>query len=113
MDRHESHDLSANPANKRILACVCCLPFSPGRGLFNTREITQQFVSNRFIGCFNSTGQDAIVPNDVEIMRRNVTGQPFDEFKGSHSVQDLATMVSVVLELKGDHVAGVIFDPNL
>jgi|GEM_PF-5231570 len=50
------------------------------------------------------------MPNDIEIMWRNVLDQIFDEFNSFQSMKHLAVVVPIILELKCDEFAGVILD---
>ena len=52
------------------------------------------------------------MPDDVKIMRRNVTNQLPDELDGFQSVEAFFAIIPIILELESDKFAGIGFDPE-
>ena len=77
---------------------------------FDSDSFAKELVGDLFVFGFHPACQNSVVPDEVEIMRRNVTDQLSDELDGFQGVKHLAAVVAVILELKGDHIAGVLFN---
>ena len=52
------------------------------------------------------------MPDDIEIVRGNMSDQLADEFNSFQGITHFTAIMPVILELKGEHVTGVIFDAH-
>ena len=61
-----------------------------------------------FVDGFHPAGEETIMPNDVEIMGRNMLNQIFDKFDGSQRMTHFSAVVPIILELKCDKLTGIV-----
>ena len=111
MGRDKFHNSVADFAQQWIFPSEIRLPFSPWLSGFDARSFAEQLGSDFFVHRFHPAGNQPIVPDDVKIVRRNVTDQLSEEFDGLQSVEAFATTIQIIFELEGDHVTSVISDP--
>ena len=112
MSRDERHHLPANATEQWIFPSVCSLPSAPVRSRFDLCRWWEQLISEFAVRSLHPTGQQPIVSDHVEIVRRNVTNQLPEELDGLQGVKALATAIQIIFELEGNHGTGVTFDPE-
>lgn len=75
----EHHNLSTDSAQQWVLSSKLSLTFAPLQSGFGISRFGEQFVSDRLVPVLHSTGQQSVVPDYIEIVRRNVLNQLPDE----------------------------------
>ncbi len=97
------HDPLADTADQWIFTTEHRLPLLPGPGRIDGGGRFQEFVSNRFVLGLYPACHEAIMPDHVEVLRRDVADEFSDELDGFQRVDALTGVVTVVFEFEGEH----------